>query len=200
MQGGSTRWRQALIKQRILSSERSYKRKIQEAYLALQLEKIYSKEQIITAYLNTIALGGSNYGVKAAAYDYFGKDLSELTLRECAIDRGHHAEPLAAQPAPELLRPQQARAHERAHGHLVLYRMYACNFISKEEYEEALHEELHILEDSQGSDLYEMMYFVEYAVHDVVTFMLQQNNLEDTYSNRSKCENRVCVRAATTSI
>lgn len=189
VQGGSTITQQ-LIKQRILSSERSYKRKIQEAYLALQLEKIYSKEQIITAYLNTIALGGSNYGVKAAAYDYFGKDLSELTLRECAMIAGITQNPWQLNPRLNFYdRNKPERTNERTD--TVLYRMYACNFISKEEYEEALHEELHILEDSQGSDLYEMMYFVEYAVHDVVTFMLQQNNLEDTYSNRSKCENEL---------
>ena len=72
----------------MLTTERSYKRKIQEAYLAMQLEKEYGKDQILEAYMNTIFLGESNYGVKAAAQDYFHKSLDELTLRECAMLAG----------------------------------------------------------------------------------------------------------------
>src|SRR5690606_13636363 len=87
VQGASTITQQ-LIKNTILTPEVTYKRKIQEMYLAIQLEKRYSKDQILEAYLNTIWLGGSNYGVKAAAKDYFGKELSELTLRECAMLAG----------------------------------------------------------------------------------------------------------------
>ena len=54
----------SLLKNSILSNERSYKRKLQEAYLAMQLEKSYTKNQILEAYLNTIPLGGTIYGVK----------------------------------------------------------------------------------------------------------------------------------------
>ena len=85
--GGSTITQQ-LIKNKILGSQRAYKRKAQEAYLAIQLEKVVEKDQILEAYLNDIYLGGSNYGVKAAAKDYFGKELSELTIRECALLAG----------------------------------------------------------------------------------------------------------------
>ncbi|MEG0785021.1 MAG: biosynthetic peptidoglycan transglycosylase, partial [Christensenella sp.] len=80
-QGGSTITQQ-LVKNELLTNERSYKRKLQEAYLAIELEKTYSKDQILEAYLNAIPLGGTVYGVKAAAKDYFGKGLSELTLKE----------------------------------------------------------------------------------------------------------------------
>jgi penicillin-binding protein 1A len=80
--GGGSTITQQLIKNQLLSSERSYKRKIQEAKLALELETKYSKDQILEAYLNTIPLGGTNYGVKAAAMDYFGKPLDKLTLKE----------------------------------------------------------------------------------------------------------------------
>ena len=73
VQGASTITQQ-LIKNSILSPERTYKRKIQEMYLAIQLEKKYSKQQILEAYLNTIHLGGSNYGVKVAAKDYSVKN------------------------------------------------------------------------------------------------------------------------------
>ena len=75
--GGSTITQQ-LIKNKVLGSERTYKRKIQEAFLALQLETVMGKDDILEAYLNDIYLGGSNYGVKAAAKDFFGKELNEL--------------------------------------------------------------------------------------------------------------------------
>lgn len=83
-QGGSTITQQ-LIKQTVLSNEQSYKRKLQEAYLAMELETRYTKKQILESYLNTIFLGGSYYGVRVAAYGYFGKELDQLTLRECAM-------------------------------------------------------------------------------------------------------------------
>ena len=86
-QGGSTITQQ-LIKMSVLSSEQSYKRKLQEAYLAMELETRYTKDQILESYLNTIFMGGSYYGVKVAAYGYFGKELDELTLRECAMLAG----------------------------------------------------------------------------------------------------------------
>ncbi len=85
--GGSTITQQ-LIKNKILGSERTYKRKIQEAFLALELETVMKKDAILEAYLNDIYLGGSNYGVKAAAKDFFGKELNELTIRECAMIAG----------------------------------------------------------------------------------------------------------------
>ena len=86
-QGGSTITQQ-LIKNTVLSNELSYKRKIQEAYLAMQLETKYTKLQILEYYLNTIYLGENYYGVQVAAQGYFGKELSELTLRECAMLAG----------------------------------------------------------------------------------------------------------------
>lgn len=64
--------------------DRNYKRKIQEAYYALRIEKELSKDEIIGAYLNTINLGYGSYGVEAASQNYFGKHVSELTLPECA--------------------------------------------------------------------------------------------------------------------
>ena len=59
-------------------------RKIQEAYYTIILEKELSKEEIITAYLNTIYLGYGSYGVQAASQSYFSKDVQDLTLAQCA--------------------------------------------------------------------------------------------------------------------
>lgn len=91
-QGGSTITQQ-LIKNTVLSNELSYKRKIQEAWLAMQLETKYTKLQILEYYLNTIYLGENYYGVQVAAQGYFGKDPSQLSLRECAMLAGLTSNP-----------------------------------------------------------------------------------------------------------
>ena len=185
-QGGSTITQQ-LIKMRVLSPERTYKRKIQEAYLAMELESEYSKEQILESYLNTINLGDSNYGVKAAAQDYFGKDLDELTLRECATLAGCTQNPYSYNPRKNYYtreKPEQTDNRTDT----VLMRMYHVGFITKEEYEAALADQLVVKEESEQQDLYEMPHFVEYVIYDVVSFMLQQRDLEDNTANRREME------------
>ncbi|SCN21476.1 Penicillin-binding protein 1A/1B [Clostridium sp. N3C] len=88
LQGASTITQQ-LIKNTILTNEISVKRKVQEMYLAVQLEKALSKDEILEAYLNTINLGGNVYGVQKASEMYFNKkNLNELTLIECAYLAG----------------------------------------------------------------------------------------------------------------
>ncbi len=82
-QGGSTLTQQ-LAKNLFLSPDRTLRRKVQEALLALWLEHVYTKEQILTAYLNRVYLGAGAYGVDAAAQTYFGKPVSQLSLYECA--------------------------------------------------------------------------------------------------------------------
>lgn len=87
VQGGSTITQQ-LAKNLFLSQERTFKRKAQEALLALWLERELSKDEILSAYLNRVYLGGGAYGVDAAARLYFGKPVKDLTLRECATLAG----------------------------------------------------------------------------------------------------------------
>ena len=190
-QGGSTITQQ-LIKLTILSNEQTYKRKLQEAYLALELEKKISKEEIITEYLNVVYLGGSNYGVKVAAQDYFGKDISQLTLRECAclariINKPYSYNPRRCYYALE--KPEQIE--DAVDG--VLAKMRAQGLITEAEYQQALSERLHILEHSSSSnnELVDNMYYVEFAIYDVVTKMLHMENLEDNAQNRSLMESRL---------
>jgi len=87
VQGGSTLTQQ-LAKNLFLSPERTFKRKVQEMLLALWLEHTYTKDQILTAYLNRVYLGSGAYGVDAAARIYFGKAAHDLDLRESAIIAG----------------------------------------------------------------------------------------------------------------
>jgi len=82
--GGSTITQQ-LIKLTSLSSERTYERKIKEIIFALQVERLYSKDQILEMYLNVSNYGSNVYGIKAAAKFYFGKEVKELTLSEAAV-------------------------------------------------------------------------------------------------------------------
>ena len=86
-QGASTITQQ-LVKNLYLTNEKSWERKIKEIYLAIQVERVLSKEQILENYLNTIPLGQSAYGVQTAAFTYFSKDVSELTLAESSFLAG----------------------------------------------------------------------------------------------------------------
>ena len=193
-QGGSTITQQ-LIKQRLLSDEQSYKRKIQEAYLAMELESRYAKEQILESYLNTIFLGESYYGVKTAATGYFGKDLSELTLRECAMLAGTTRSPYYYNPRRNFYLRNVAGSETpkitNNRTDYVLRMMYENQFITYDEYQAALNKDTaRVLEKAPGSGggLYDHTYYVEYALHDVVTRMLQLKQYDDTSANRSKVE------------
>lgn len=85
---GASTITQQLVRNTMLSNEVKIKRKVQEAYLSLQLEKQLSKDQILEAYMNTIPLGGPAYGVEAASLQYFNKSVSKLSLLECAFIAG----------------------------------------------------------------------------------------------------------------
>jgi penicillin-binding protein 1A len=85
---GASTLTQQLLKNTILTNDISLERKIREAYLAISLEEKLTKDQILTAYLNTIPLGGHAYGVEAASLLYFGKSASDLSLIECAYIAG----------------------------------------------------------------------------------------------------------------
>ena len=204
VEGGSTITQQ-LIKNNILTSERSYKRKLQEAYLALQLEKEYSKDEILEYYLNNIPLGGTLYGVKAAAKDYFGKELDELTLKQMTC--------LAAEiQSPHALNPRRAAYVKEDIGALqdrmnrVLQRMYAAGFITEEQYNEnfvpkseweqdsylyTFRSELGIQRESPANEMYAMPHFTEYVVYDVCTHLLRKYDLEDNAENRAKMEQEI---------
>ena len=196
-QGGSTITQQ-LIKNTLLSSEQSYKRKIQEAYLAMQLETRYTKSEILEAYLNTIYLGEDYYGVKVAVYNYFGKDnLNDLSLRECAMLAGMTNNPYYYNPRRNFYTRQSDTTDYRKitndRTDYVLRCMYENQFISYDEYIDALNPSTaSVLEKSPSSTaLYPYAHYVEYAIRDVVKTLLSIKGLEDTSANRSKMENEL---------
>ena len=189
--GGSTITQQ-LIKNKILGSQRTYKRKMQEAYLAIQLEKVVDKDQILEAYLNDIYLGGSNYGVKAAAKDYFGKELSELTIRECALLAGLTQSPYYYNPRQNMYyRDGNPYYRTVNRTNTVLDRMYQNGYINRDQYLSALEEQDTILPVSKNAKMYDMAYFVEYAISDVITHWMAQDGVPDTSANRTYYENKL---------
>ena len=129
-QGGSTITQQ-LIKNLTGAREVTYIRKFNEIKNALNLEKHYSKETILEAYLNTLYLDAGCYGVQTASEYYFGKDVDELTLAECACIAAITQAPRANNP---ILNPEMNETRRN----YALKCMLEQEFITQEEYEEAL--------------------------------------------------------------
>ena len=132
--GGSTLTQQ-LIKNLTGDKDQNVSRKVNEIFGATYMESTYSKDTILEAYLNVMPLTGDIIGVGYGAKYYFGKDVSELTLSESAALATITNNPSLYDPYfhPENVRDRQ---------HLVLRKMLECNFITKDEYVQAMHEEV----------------------------------------------------------
>jgi penicillin-binding protein 1A len=128
-QGGSTITMQ-VARNFLLSSEKTYTRKLKEIMLALAIEREYSKNQILELYLNQIFMGHRAYGITAAAQVYYGKSLNELTLAEQAMIAGLPKAPSIYNPITNEPRAIQRRNY-------VLHRMLELNKITQQEYESA---------------------------------------------------------------
>lgn len=135
MHGASTLTQQ-LIKNTILTNEFSLERKIKEAYLSISLEKQLTKDQILTAYLNTIPLGGQVYGAQAASLLYFSKDASDLSLIECAYIAGITQAPTYYSAYNEANKNDPSRYITRTL--TVLSKMNELGYITKNEYDQAV--------------------------------------------------------------
>lgn len=131
--GGTSTLTQQLVKNAILTNERSLTRKLKEIILSIRLEQKYTKDQILKIYFNEIPYGSTNYGAQAAAQSYFGKNVSELNLQECAT--------LAGLPkAPSYYLNDSSALKNRRD--FVLERMFEEGYISREEADKAQAEEL----------------------------------------------------------
>lgn len=141
-----------LARSLFLTRDKVWKRKIEEAFLAVELEKNYSKQQILTLYLNLVNLGHGNYGVEAASRYYFDKPASKLTLTEAATLAGILPLPSRYSPyrLPDVVRSQRDR---------VLRRMFEERFITQAQYQKAVDEPL--LVAPQRSDEASAPYYAE---------------------------------------
>ncbi|WP_441344264.1 penicillin-binding protein 1A [Psychromonas sp. B3M02] len=131
-QGASTITQQ-VARNFFLTNEKTILRKVREIFIAIQIEQILTKDEILMLYLNKIALGHRSFGVGAAAQVYFGKTVSELTLSEMAV--------LAGLPkAPSRLNPIYSVENATERRNIVLMRMLDEGYISQKEYEDARNE------------------------------------------------------------
>jgi len=128
---GASTLTQQLAKQVFLTPEKSFRRKVNEMFLAIDIEKSFTKDQIFELYANQVYLGHGAYGVEAASRLYFGKHAKELTLPESAVVAGMIRSPMTYSP---ISHPQQC-VSRRNH---VLYRMLDEKYITREQYKQAL--------------------------------------------------------------
>ncbi|MBE0377584.1 penicillin-binding protein 1A [Pseudoalteromonas prydzensis] len=128
-QGASTITMQ-LARNFFLTREKAYIRKVKEIFIALHIENLLSKDEILTLYLNKIELGNRAFGIGAAAQVYYGKNLNELNLAQMAMIAG-------LPKAPSALNPIRNPTRAKARRNVVLGRMLDENYISRAEYNEA---------------------------------------------------------------
>ena len=152
-EGGSTITQQ-LAKVLFLNPEKTITRKLKEALLALQIERRYRKDEILTLYLNQIYLGGGAYGVEAAANRYFDKHVWELGLAECALIAGLPRGPSYYSPLVNQDRAVSRRA-------IVLRNLLDTGYITQEQYEQAVKEPLRVSSRSSAGTL--APYFVSFV-------------------------------------
>ncbi|HSK47357.1 MAG TPA: PBP1A family penicillin-binding protein [Coriobacteriia bacterium] len=164
-QGGSTITQQ-YVKQAFVTSEKTLKRKIQEAILARKVEQRYSKDEILELYLNTIYFGHGAYGVEAASRVYFGKSVEDVSVAQAAVLAG-------VIKSPGRYSPHLDKEAALARRNTVLSQMKAEEYLSAEEYAEAVDKKLKVVDLKPLST--RAPYFVEWI----------KNNLIDKYGKQA---------------
>lgn len=159
-EGGSTITQQ-LAKNAYLSQERTLKRKIQEVFLALQLERQYTKDEILELYLNQIYFGQGAYGVQAAAQTYFGKSVENLSLQECAM--------LAGIPkSPNYYSPLNNFKASNERKNIVLDQMEKYKYIDLSTNQKAKKEEIKLAKHSAKPSDTHASYFIDYITQQLI--------------------------------
>jgi penicillin-binding protein 1A len=178
-QGASTITQQ-LARALFLSNEVSVSRKVQEALLAMEIERYYTKDEILDRYLNLIYFGSGAYGIEAAAHTYFGTDVSRLTLAQAAMLAGLPAAPSDYSPYVNMQHAVERQRH-------VLDRMVASNFITQDEADAAAAQPLNLIGDRPtGLQSYRYPYYTTYVNH----------ILEDTFGTQAVYEGGLEVDTA----
>ncbi|WP_432207732.1 penicillin-binding protein 1A [Burkholderia contaminans] len=152
-----------------LSSEKTYTRKIYEMLLAYRIERALTKDQILEVYMNQIYLGQRAYGFASAARVYFGKDLKDISLAEAAMLAGLPKAPSAYNP---VVNPKRAKVRQE----YILQRMLELNFISREQYDEAVAQPLVVKGPGRDFSVH-----AEY-VAEMVRQMMYAQYREETYT------------------
>jgi len=176
--GGSTITQQ-LVKNLTDDKERDASRKIREIMRARYLEGKYTKEVILECYMNTIAMGNGIYGVEVAAEYYFGKQVSELTIAECASLAG-------ITKSPENYRPDTRPEKNKERRNTVLYEMYDQGYITKAEYDEAVATPVEVVADKEILKEKEInSYFVDTLYEDVVNELMRIYKFDRSHAEKN---------------
>ncbi|WP_052241705.1 transglycosylase domain-containing protein [Berryella intestinalis] len=158
LEGASTITQQ-LVRNTVIADEMndiSIKRKVREAALSLQMERLYTKGQILVMYLNTINYGSGAYGIEAASQRYFSKSANDLTLAEAALLVG-------VPQSPTYNNPLQYPDNAVARRNLVLSRMLKAGDITQEEYDQATSEPLALNPSEPADDIQAYPFFTTYV-------------------------------------
>lgn len=159
---GASTITQQFVRNTILAdeaTESSLKRKVREAFIAINLEKMYSKDDILLMYLNTIYYGQGAYGIEAASQLYYSKASKDLTIAEAATLIGIPQSPTYNNPVDN---PENCISRRN----VVLQRMLSNNVITQAEYDEAVAQELNLNVDNSANEnngLYQYKYFTSYV-------------------------------------
>ncbi|GMQ86044.1 MAG: hypothetical protein BMS9Abin07_1616 [Acidimicrobiia bacterium] len=145
-ESGASTITQQVVKQNFLSSERTIERKICEAQVATELERLYTKEQILEFYANSVFFGSNAYGVTAAAQEYFGKSLDDLTLAEAAT----LVTPIRS---PTFYQPRQNPQNSLDARNRTVDRMFENGFVTAEAAATAKAQPLGVMPHSQAEEL-----------------------------------------------
>lgn len=172
---GASTITQQLARNRFLTREVSLERKAKEMLIAMELTKKYTKEQIMEFYVNDISFANTYYGLEAAARGYFGKSSSELSLSQIAY--------LCAIPnSPTYYNPYQHPENALERRNKILDDMLEMNFISQEEHDEAIREEITIQRAEYSFRNYETTYAIDCAVR----YLMELNGFEFSYGFRKE--------------
>lgn len=159
VQGASTITQQ-LARILFLSNEKTMTRKLKELVVAVRIEKTIPKDKILEMYLNNVYLGSGAYGVEGAAQVYFNKHMQNLSLGECALIAG-------LPQAPSVYSPFHDKDLAIQRRNQVLKRMYRMRYITKDEYEKAQKEKLHLNPMPEIYTLNKAPYFCDYVMKEL---------------------------------
>ncbi len=160
-EGGGGTISMQVVRGYLLTREQTVKRKLKEIFLALELEGKLNKEEIFELYVNRIFLGNRSYGIEAAASTYFDKELDDLNISESATIAAIVQLPSRINPIKDKRRTLQRR-------NWILSRMLLLNYISKDEYEEAISKEIKVAKNINLYDV-DASYVAEFARQEVIS-------------------------------
>lgn len=176
--GGSTITMQ-VVRNITGNTKNSLQRKVQEGYAAIQLEKKLSKWQILEYYMNIPYWGHSCYGVESASKKYFGKDVWDLSLAQCALLTGITNNPKFYDPFTE-----EGRKHAKVRQEIILKKMLELGKIDQSQYDQALLEDLRYASPDQSKNITSVQsYFVDQVIIDVQKELMEKYNYSAAMAN-----------------